>query len=154
MMKNRKVARSRTLGAVLATGGLLVAGLGLSAPAFAQEAPKADKKIMVKKLDKDGKVTVLEGADVGQLVRNCPEAQKLTSNVTSGNEGQKHATRVVICNKDGKAPTPEVRERLVAALEKAMNETGGITEMSPERGQQAMEALQREIDRIRSEGKN
>ena len=154
MMKNHKVSKSRTLVAALGAGGMLVAGLGLSAPGFAQEAPRADKKTIVKKLDKDGKVTVLEGADVGQLVRNCPDAEKVASEVTSGDEGQKHRTRVVICNKDGKAPTPEMRERLVAALEKAMSESGGITEMSPERRQQAMEALQREIDRVRSEGKN
>lgn len=154
MMKSNRLNKSRTLGGALALGSLLVAGLGLGAPSFAQEPAKSEKKIIAKKVDKDGKVTVLEGADAANLVRNCPEASKLTSDVTAGDDKQKHRTRVTICSKDGKVPTPEMREKLAAALEKAMSETGGLTGLSPERRGEALQALQREMDRVRSEAKD
>jgi beta-lactamase regulating signal transducer with metallopeptidase domain len=152
MMKHHRTSTFRSLGGAAALGTLLLAGLGLSAPGFAQEKVE-EKKVMVKKIDKDGKVTVLEGKDFAHAVGNCPSANQATSDVTSGDEKQKHRTRIVICSKDGSTPTPEMREKLVAALETAMNETKGFTNMTPERRAQALEALQREMDRIRAQGK-
>jgi beta-lactamase regulating signal transducer with metallopeptidase domain len=148
MMKHHRTSTFRTLGGAAALGTLLLAGLGLSAPGFAQEKVE-EKKVLIKKIDKDGKVTVLEGKDFAHAVRNCPSANQVTSDVTSGDEKEKHRTRITICSKDGTAPTPEMREKLVAALETAMNETKGLTNMTPERRSQALEALQREMDRIR-----
>lgn len=152
MMKHHRTTKFRTLGGAAALGTLLLTGLGLSAPGFAQEKAK-EQKVMIKKIDKDGTVTVVEGKDFAHVIRNCPSANQVMSDVASGDEKEKHRTRITICSKDGTTPSPEMREKLVAALEKAMNETNGLSDMSPERRAQALEALQREMDRVRSQGK-
>ena len=142
--------RPARLAAALA---LFAAGLGMSAPTYAQEEAKEQKvvkKVVVKHVGKDGKEKVLEGRDLTELRAKCEGEKKAESDVSSGDDKNKVRTRVVICG--GDASDPQTRERLIAALEKARTELGSDGEMGAEHRRQALEALDREIARIRSEG--
>jgi bla regulator protein blaR1 len=154
MMKNHRVSRLRSLGGSAAIATLFAAGLGLSAPVAAQDEPGErvkERKVIIHEVGKGGSGPIREG-ELAERLKDCPEAQRLMSDVTSGEGPEKQRTRVVLCSKDGKAATPEMRERLVAALEKARSEVGSAGRLSPQGRTQALEALQREIERIRSQG--
>jgi bla regulator protein blaR1 len=154
MMKNHRVSRLRSLGGSAAIATLFAAGLGLSAPLAAQDQAKervTERKIIVREVGKDGGIQIGDREFTERLSR-CPEAQRLMSDVTSGEGKEKQHTRVVICSKDGTAPTPAMRERLLAALERARSDIGSSEGLSPEGRTKALEALRREIEKVRSQG--
>jgi hypothetical protein len=159
MSKNRILNLRGSAGAAI-LGALLVGAAGFSAPAFAQEKEQAEAKekdgkvirnVIVKRT-RDGKPIILDGRELAELKAKCEGAQKVESDVSSGDDKNKFRTRVVICGNKGEQ-SAELNEKLVAALEKARNEMGDHREMSSERRAQAIEALEREIARLRSQKK-
>jgi bla regulator protein blaR1 len=162
MMKQHRATRVRTAGGLAALSGLLAGGLTLSAPSFAQSdqaAGKEQRRVIIREFGGEDRLKLGEReVEIGERelaarLKDCPEAQRLTSDVASGEGKEKQRTRIVLCTKDGKAPTPEMREKLVAALEKARTEIGSESRLTEQGRQQALEALRREIERVRTEGK-
>jgi bla regulator protein BlaR1 len=153
MMKTHRAGNVRSLGGAAALGILLVAGLGLSAPGFAQEQEKT-QKIVIKRVGKDGKDVIINGKRLADLLADleakCGSKHKHESDVTSGDEKDKVRTRVIIC---GEGDTPEARERLAKGLDKARSEFSARDGISEKGRLQASEALEREVARLRSQGK-
>jgi hypothetical protein len=58
-----------------------------------------------------------------------------------------------MCTKDGKAAGPETREKMIAALERARTDMSSAEGLSAERRAKVLEALNREIERVRAGGK-
>ena len=155
-MKKHRVRRYRTLGGSAALAGLLVAGLGLSAPGFAQEAGSnaaPTGKTIIRIVGKDGKETTLEAKELTRFAADCPDIVNVQERIAAGGAGKSEAPQVLICAKSGKAPSPEMRERLSAALERANAQGGPLSNLTPERRAQARAAFQRELDRMRTEEK-
>ena len=149
MMNHSRVTRIRTMAGAAAMALLLAGGVGVTnSAAFAQEAEKAERKI-IKKIDKDGNVTTLSDVDFTDLERKCG-GEKVESKVDSESGGQRHSTRVVICSKDGKLEKSALNDKLAAALEKARDGLGRDQDMSAERRAEVLAKLQAEIERVRS----
>jgi beta-lactamase regulating signal transducer with metallopeptidase domain len=155
MLKSHRHSTMRSL-----AGGLIVAGtfgtaLCLSAPTLAQEAkagPVKERRIFVREIGKEGSREL--PADIRELAAKCPEAQRLESDVKVGEAGKdEHRTRIIMCRKDGTAGGPETREKMIAALERARSNMADAKELSPERRTQVLDALTREIERVRSGSK-
>ena len=152
MMKSHRASRIRSIGGAAALATLTVAGLGLSAPGFAQEtqANTAGPKTIVKMVGKDGKEVTLDAEGFARFTSNCPDAQKLKSDIDSA-RSSKGEVRLVVCNKDGKAPSAEARERLAKALEEARDGQGPFSSLAPEQRERVLASLQRELARMRAE---
>jgi len=150
MMKAHRVSKYRSIGGSTALAGLVVAGLGLSAPGFAQEqgSQSAARKMIITMVGKDGKEVTLDAKGLAQFISNCPGAQKLQERVAQGGAGKPGEPEVLVCAKDGKAPNPEMRERLSAALERARGGAGPMSSLTPERREQVLAALKRELDKM------
>lgn len=162
MMKEHRTSSARSFGGLVALSGLLAGGLALSAPGFAQSegaGSKEQRRIIIREFGAGDQMKLGEReVEIGERelamkLKDCPEAQRLTSDVASGEGNEKQRTRIVLCTKDGKAPTPETREKLIAALERARTKVGSETRLTDQGRQQTLEALRREIDRIRTEAK-
>ncbi len=154
MMTTHRTTRLRSLGGGLIVAGTFATGLCLSAPTLAQEAtePVKERKIFIREIGKGDKAGL--PADIRELAGKCPEAQKLESDVRSGEAGKgEHRTRIIVCSKDGTAPTAQTREKLLAALERAQADIGGSSDLSPERRAKVVEALRQEMERVRGGGK-
>jgi hypothetical protein len=152
-MNKDRILNLRSLGRASILGSLLVGGIGFAVPGFAQEKEgdtKVVRNVIVKRV-KDGKPIILEGRELAELSAKCDGANKVESDVSSGGDKNKFRTRVIICGDKGE-PTAELNEKLVAALEKARKELGDH-EMGSEQRAQAIEALEREIARLRSQSK-
>jgi beta-lactamase regulating signal transducer with metallopeptidase domain len=156
MMKSHRASTLRSLAGGLVVAGTFGVGLCLSAPTLAQDAkdePKIERRVILKEVGKGGDLRARLPDDLREKLRNCPEAQKLESDISSGEGDKQQRTRIVICNKDGKAPTPEMRERLMAALDRARTEFESDKELTPAQRAKVVEALRREIEKMRAEGK-
>ena len=156
MLTKHRTSKGRSVGGAAALGVTFLAGLGLSPPGFAQEQPREEKEvrnIIIKRMGKGEGDIVIDGKRLSELRANCDTGNKQEADVTSGEGKDKSRTRVILCSKDGRAPSPELRERLVKALEKARSELGQSEHLSEKGRAQAVEALDREIARRRSEGK-
>jgi beta-lactamase regulating signal transducer with metallopeptidase domain len=154
MMTSHRSTRLRSLAGGLIVAGTFATGLCLSAPTLAQEGakePVKERKIFIREIGKDGKREL--PADIRELTAKCPEAQRLESDVKTGDASTEHRTRIIVCSKDGTAPTAQTREKLLAALEKAQADIGSSDDLSPERRAKVVEALRQEIERVRSGGK-
>lgn len=151
MMNRHRSSRLRSLSGSAALLGLFAGALGLSAPTYAQEEKverKVVRDVIVKRIDKDGKERIVDGRELTELRARCEGGNKAESDVTTGDGDNKFRTRIVICG-DGKTD-PELKERLLAALEKARTELGEHDKMSPEQRREAFDALEREMERIRA----
>ena len=156
MMKAHRVSRRRTVGGSAALATLVVAGLGLSAPGFAQEAgsnPAPSGKTIIKMVGKDGKETILDGKELTRFAADCPDIVNVQERIAAGGAGKSEAPQIMICAKGGKGASPEMRERLSAALDRATAQGGPLSNLTPERRAQVMAAFQRELDRMRAEEK-
>lgn len=154
MMNKHRSSRMREIAGGLVCVATLAAGLGLSAPVLAQGSvaeSRMERRIFVREIGKDGKREL--PAEIRELTSRCPEARRLESDIQSGSGGDKQRTRVIVCNKDGTAPTAQTRDQLIAALDRARTDLEGSTDLKPERRAQVVEALRREIERVRSGGK-
>jgi beta-lactamase regulating signal transducer with metallopeptidase domain len=153
MMKTHRSSTGRTFGGAALLGLLLTGGLGFSAPGFAQEEvkdPKASREIMIKRFGKDGKPVVMSREELADLRAKCGFDERSESNVTSGDGKEQHRTRVVICGDGKNADSPERREQLAKALERARGDIGDRSGLSEKARAQSLEALDREIARLRS----
>lgn len=148
MMKTHRTSKIRRLGGAATLAALLVTGLGLSAPGFAQEQDKEGKtpNVIVKRFDKDGK-------DLAELMAKCEPGNKEEADVGSGDGKEKFRTRVIICSDDKRVDSAERREKLAKALEKARARLSEHETLSEKGRAQAAEALEREIARLRSQGR-
>lgn len=156
MMKTHRTSKARSLGGAAALGVLLVAGLGLSAPGFAQEQEKEDKVIrdvIIKRVGKDGKGVIINGKSLDELKASCGSGHREEADVSSGDEKNKFRTHVIICGDGKHANSAEMREKLAKALEKARAGLSEHEALSEKGRSQAAEALEREIARLRSQGK-
>ena len=153
MMTSHRSTRLRSLAGGLIVAGTFGTGLCLAAPTLAQEAaePKSERRIFIREIGKDGK-RELPG-EIKELVGNCPEAQRLESDVRTGDAKNEHRTRIIVCSKNGQAASPETREKLLAALERAQSDVGSSGDLTPERRAKVVEALRQEIERVRSGAK-
>ena len=151
MMKQHRSSRSRTLFGCTAVLGLFAAGLGFSAPTYAQDervVHRTEKReVIIKHIDKDGKASVVDSARLAELRAKCDSRNKAESDVTSGEGESKFRTRVIIC---GDGDTAENRQKLAAALDRARSEMEANDHLSPEARAKALEALRREAERLRS----
>jgi hypothetical protein len=127
-------------------------GLGIAAAPAPAHDPK--KHILIKRVAPDGKPMRLERVHAAKLLTDCRKSDRAESNVKTGDGKEKHRTFVVICTKDGAANTPETRRKLADALERARNELGEHEGITPERRAGAAAALDREIARLRGEGRD
>ncbi len=156
MLKHHRDGRLRSIAGALVIAGTFGSALCLSAPTLAQEAaskPVPERKIFIREIGPDGARRELP-AELRELTAKCPEAQKLESDIRSGEPGkEEQRTRIIVCAKDGKAASPETRERLLAALERARADLSTSSDLKVENRAKAIEALRREIDRVRSEAK-
>ena len=152
MMNMHRAGKIRTLGGGAVLGTLLVAGLGLSAPGFAQEREKT-QKIVIKRVDKDGKGVIIDGKSLDELKAKCASGNKEESDVTTGDEKNKFRTHVIICSEGKHVDSADRREKLAKALEKARSELSERDGLSEKGRLQAAEALDREIARLRAQGK-
>ncbi len=159
MNKNR-ILNLRHFGGAAMLGALLVGAAGSSVPAFAQEKERTEAKdkdgkvirnVIIRR-STDGKPVILEGRGLTELTEMCDGAEKVESDVSSGDDKNKFRTRVIICGDKGQQ-SAELNEKLVKALEKARNEMGDHEEMSSEARARAIEALEREISRLRAQSK-
>jgi hypothetical protein len=156
MMKTHRTSKIRSLGGAATLAALLVAGLGLSAPGFAQkQEQKKDEivhqEVIIKRAGKDGKDVMINGKTLDELRAKCGTGNREESDVTSGDEKNKFRTRVIICSDDKHANSAERREKLAAALDKARARLGDNEALSEKGRAQAAEALEREIARLRSQ---
>ena len=152
MMKHHRVTHLRSLGGSAALVSLFVAGLGASAPVAAQDEKeiREERRIIIHEVGKEGSKHIGR-RELGERLEECPEAQRLMSDVSLGEKPESYRTRIVICSKNGEEPTPEMRERLVAALERARGEVAENERLSPEGRTKALESLREEIERVRGE---
>ena len=154
MLKHHHQSRLRSLAGGLVVAGTFGTALCLSAPSLAQEAKSdtiKERRIIVREIGKDGKREL--PSDIRELAAKCPEAQKLESDVRVGDAGNEQRTRIIMCTKDGKAAGPETREKMIAALERARTDMSSAEGLSAERRAKVLEALSREIERVRAGGK-
>lgn len=152
-MNMDRILNLRSLGGAAAAGALLLTGLGLSAPAFAQERERERKvhEVIVKRTGKDGKDVIINGKRLDELRATCASGSKEESDVTSGDEKNKFRTHVIICDEGKHTNSAERREKLAQALEAARARLGDHESLSEKGRSQAAEALQREIARLRSQ---
>jgi hypothetical protein len=159
MSKNRIVSL-RGVGGAAILGALLVGAAGFSAPAFAQQKEQAEEKekdgkvmrTVIVRRTSDGKPIILEGRELAELGAKCDGAQKVESDVSTGDDKNKYRARVIICGDKGEQ-SAELNEKLVKALEKARKDMGDHEQMSAEARARAIEALEREIARLRAQSK-
>ena len=154
MLNHHRHDRLRSLAGGLVIAGTFTAGLCLSAPTIAQDAkeePRIERREfrVMKGEDAKGELAELRK----DLEGRCPESQRLETKVESGEGKQKQFTHVMLCTKGGPPPSAETREKLAQALDRARLEFQSDGKLSPEQRARAVEALRREIDRVRSEGK-
>ena len=157
-MNRHPILNLRGFGGAAILGALLVGAAGFSAPLFAQEKEQAEEKggkvirnVIVRRTS-DGKPVILEGRDLAEFTAKCNGAEKVESDVRSGDDKNKFRTRIVICGDKGQQ-SAELNQKLVAALEKARKEMGDHEQMSSTQRAQAIEALEREIARLRAQSK-
>lgn len=152
MMSQHRHSRLRSLTGSAALLGLFAAGLGLSAPTFAQEeqakAPRETRDVIIKRMSKNGTDIIRNGKSLAEFQAECGAGEKAESDVSSGEGEHKFRTRVIIC---GEGDTPGNRQKLAAALDKARAELGSHERLTPQQRGQAAEALAREVARLRSE---
>ncbi len=82
-----------------------------------------------------------------------PARNQGESDVASGEGEDKFRTRVIICGGDKHANNAATREALAKALDKARGRIGEHEALSEKGRSQAIEALEREIARLRSQGR-
>jgi beta-lactamase regulating signal transducer with metallopeptidase domain len=157
MMKTHGTSKMRRLSGAATLAALLVAGLGLSAPGFAQEQEEQQsgatrQDVIIKHVRKDGHGKIVEGKSLAELVAKCGSGNKEEADVRSGEGKQKFRTRVIICD-EKHANSAEAREKLATALEKARAALSENEALSEKGRAQAAEALDREIARLRSQGR-
>lgn len=152
MMKQHRSSTARTLGGAtimmaLAAGIVLFAG-----PGYAQQEEKKEvvkKEIRIRQAGPDGRVVVRTDAERAELRAKCAaDKGSMESDVTVGDGDDKRVTRIMICGKG--APTAEVRQKLLAALEEAKADLGSESELKPDRRADIVAALQKEIERVRA----
>jgi len=156
MMKTHRASKSRSLSGAIALSLLILSGLGLSAPGFAQEQDKEKtvvQDVIIKRVGKDGKGVTFNGKSLDELMAKCAAGRKEESDVTSGEGKEKFRTRVIICSDDKTVDTAENREKLAKALDQARDRIGQHEVLSEKGRSQAIEALEREVARLRSQGK-
>lgn len=137
-------------------GSLALAVVGLGTAATAQDKPKEGEQrtiheVIVRKGDKDGDRVMIDGKRLSELTARCNSANKQEADVSSGEGKEKVRTRVIICG-DGKADTAENRAKLAEALENARSRLTEGDSLSEKGKAQAIDALNREIARLRSGG--
>ena len=155
MMKTHRTSKIRRLGGAATMAALLVTGLGLSAPGFAQEQQKeetASHNVIIKRVGKGGHGKAVDGKSLAELMATCGSGNKEEADVRSGEGKEKFRTRVIICD-DKHADSAERREKLAEALEKARAALSEHESLSEKGRAQAAEALEREIARLRSQGR-
>jgi len=148
--------RFRTLkSASLAAGALLIAGLGASA--FAEDRPSGDDRvvhrIIIKKSGKGGERIRINGKELSELRARCASGSKQEADVSSGEGEEKFRTRIIVCGDDKHAVSAVQREKLAGALERARSQLKDEDMLSAEGKAKAVEALEREIARLRSSGR-
>ena len=158
MMKTHGTSKIRRLSGAATLAALLVTALGLSAPGFAQEQEQqkdetAVQEVIIKRVGKDGKDVIINGKTLDELRAKCASGNREESDVTSGDEKNKLRTRVIICSDDKHADSAERREKLAEALDKARARLSNHESLSEKGRAQAAEALEREIARLRSQGR-
>lgn len=154
MMTSHRSTRLRSLAGGLIVAGTFGLGLCLSAPTLAQEGAgeqRTERRIVIREIATGDKAGLPK--DLSELTSKCPEAQRLHSDVRSGDATNEHRTRIIVCSKDGTAPTAQTREKLLAALERAQADIGGSDNLSPERRAKVVEAIRQEMERVRSGAK-
>ena len=157
-MSKDRILNLRRFGGAAILGALLVGTGGFSAPGLAQEKAQAEEKekggkvirnVIIRR-STDGKPVILEGRELAEFTAKCDGAEKVESDVSSGDDKNKFRTRIVICGDKGQQ-SAELNEKLVKALEKARKEMGDHEEMSTQARARAIEALEREIARLKSQ---
>ncbi len=155
MMNQHRSSRLRSLAGSAALLSLLAAGLGFSAPTYAQEEQAKERKmikdVIIERIGKDGRKGILNGKSLAEFQAECGAGEKAESDVSSGDGEHRFRTRVIIC---GEGDTPENRQKLAAALDKARAELGAHERLTPEQRARAAEALAREVERLRREQAN
>ena len=157
-MKMHRTSKVRRLSGAATLTALMVTGLGLSAPGFAQEQEQQKdeivrQEVIVKRVAKDGKGKIVDGKRLAELMAKCQSENKAESDVTSGDGTDKFRTRVIICGGDKHSNNPATREALAKALDEARGRLGEHEALSEKGKSQAIEALEREIARLRSQGR-
>ncbi len=130
---------------------------GLSAPAFAQEKPEDGEQrevhnVIIKRIGKDGDRIRIDGKEIGALVAKCTSEDRQEADVSSGEGKDKFRTRVIVCGGDRMADNGATREKLAEALDKARTRLREGDMLSEKGKAQAIEAIEREIARLRSGG--
>ncbi len=145
------MVRDRTVGIAVAAA----LGLGLAVPALAQERGAEEREhrnIMIKRLGTGERDIVIDGKRLSELRAKCESGNKEEADVRSGEGKDSFRTRVIICG-DGKlSDSAELRRKVAHALERAR---AGLRheELSDDARARAIEALEREIARLRAQGK-
>lgn len=160
MMKTHRTSKIRSLGGAATLAALMVTGLALSAPGLAQEQEQRKdetalqkdlREVITKRLGRDAKGMVVDGKRLAELMAKCQSDDKAESDVASGEGEGKSRTRVIICGGDKHTNNPATREALAKALDEARGRFGGHEAPSETGRSQAIEALEREITRLRSQ---
>jgi len=159
MMNHHCSSGLRSFGGAAALAILAAAGLGASAPGFAQERDKSkvEKRdihtMIIKQSDgKPGRDFKIDGKSLAELRAKCAPDNKQEADVSSGTDREKFRTRVIICSDDRKVDTAENRAKLAKALEEVRARVGSNDQLSEKGRAEAAEALKREIARLRAEG--
>lgn len=133
---------------------LLLGDLGTAAAAQYKPKdgePRTVHEVIIKRVDRNGDHIQIDGKELSELTARCASDNKQQADVSSGEGKEKSRTRVVICG-DAKSDTAENRAKLAEALEKAKSRLQGEDALSDKGRAQALEALSREIARLRSGG--
>lgn len=155
MMKTHRRSKARTIGGAivltaLVAGSAAFAGAGQSTP-DKQVEREVKREVRIKRVGADGRVEALSEAERAEMRAKCAaEPSSMESDVVVGEGDDKYRTRIMICAKG--APTGQVREKLLAALEEAQIDLDANTEISAERRAAVAAALQAEIERVRAGG--
>jgi len=113
--------------------------------------PRTIHEVIIKRADRNGDRIRIDGKELSELTAKCASDDKQEADVRSGEGKEKFRTRIIICG-DGKADSAANRAKLAEALEKARTRLGEEDALSEKGKAQAIEALDREIARLRSGG--
>ena len=108
---------------------------------------------VIERVVKDGTGKPVDGKRLAELLVKCQSEIKGDGDVTSGEGENKSRTRVIICGGDKHTNNAATREALATALDKARGRIGEHETLSEKGRAQATEALEREIARLRSQGR-
>lgn len=153
MLKTHRRSRARTIGGAATLAALLVGGLAGTASA-AQDKPEAktERRVIIKRVEsKSGERhqdIVVEGRSLAELESKC-DGIKSESDVTTGADGEKKRTRILICGKDGEGATKS-RAHVLEGLENAKAELAKDDKISAEHRARVIAQLDQEIARLKA----